>query len=322
MAESIFDSKAEKKIYNRLTSLWTRYVDIYPQIPVRKVIGYDKLRTLQLNSNAIGYLLKTEFDFVVCEKTTDKALLAIEFDGVGSGFSCNGKYIIQKEILNDPYRKLKLDTKLRACELSGMPLVIISFPETQLINESNGAITILDAIIGNVRAFLGLQELINLNHNSFSEVMADDPTGEMADYLFLTLEVQSDIENNPIGRKTREMFRLLPITQMEHIEMLKDRPGYIGSRKIIRGGFKLTSEYSEEKILLSTSIYVRELNCIGCNSWVLADCIAEYCLAKQALEKVGTDPNAWQKLSDETPWTIKKINGFEVHGLDFFKKVD
>jgi len=300
MSASIFGSNAEQEVYLCLTSVWSKYVDIYPQIPVRRVLGYDNLQNLPLSPGAIDYLLKTEFDFVVCEKDTATAQLAIEFDGIGHGFSRNGEYISRVVPGNDPYRKLKLDAKLRACELSGVPLVVVSFPETDLLEESDSAITVLDAVIGEIRACIGTHQLIASHTEAFTEAYDEDPTGEAAGYVLDALEFQSDLENNPIRRKTLEIFRKLPFSGVS-MGFLRDREkeGYVGIRRSIIGGTHISENFSSKKVLLSTSIYIRDLD----GSVNLADCIAHYCLARKALREVGTDPAAWKKLLDETPWT-------------------
>jgi hypothetical protein len=299
MAKTIFDSKAERAIYSRLSSVWSRYVDIYPQIPIRKVLGYNDLRGLPLQPRAIDYLMQTEFDFVVSEKGTGNALLAVEFDGIGHGFSRNGEYVSRVVSLRDPHRKLKLDSKLRACMLSGFPLVVVSFPETEPLEESGNAITVLDAIIGEVRATIGLQHLVSSHTDAFDAAFAADPSGDAGDWVMSALEIRSDYNNHPIRRKAQAIAQKLPLWD-DRIEFLHDREGYVGVRRAIIGGNKFALR---PQILLAASVYVRHLNCTHCDAVTLADCIAEYCLAKKALRKVGLDPAAWWKLLEEIPET-------------------
>lgn len=302
MTKTIFDSKAEQRIYRRLKSLWSRYVEIYPHIPIRNALGYGTLKRLPLKQKTKDYLLRTEFDFVVCDSETGVSRLAIEFDGIGHGFSRDGEYVSRVSPLNDPYRKLKLDAKLQACELTGLPVVVVSFPETGLLRESKSAITVLDAIIGEVRAAIGLRELISSHTETFTKAFSEDPSGDAAESVMLALEFQSDLENNPIRKKTRELFLKLPLDS-GYMEPLRDRQGYVGMRRAIVGGTEGSMGGVRHQILLSTSVYVRDLSCIGCDAINLADCIAEYCLARKALHEIGTDPSVWQKLLDKTPWT-------------------
>lgn len=57
MSRPIFDSKSEQKIYTRLKTYWSRYLDVFPQIPVRNVIGYDKLQEMDESQRVKDYLL-------------------------------------------------------------------------------------------------------------------------------------------------------------------------------------------------------------------------------------------------------------------------
>jgi hypothetical protein len=243
--------------------------------------------------------MKTEFDFVVSEKGIGNALLAIEFDGVGHGFSRNGEYISRVVLLNDPYRKLKLDAKLHACALLGFPLVVVSFPETELLEESGSAITVLDAIIGEVRASIGLQHFVSSHTDAFADAFTTDPSGAAADWVMSALEVRSDQKYHPIRRKAQEIAQKLPLWG-DCIEFLQDRKGYAGVRRAIIGGIEFGLR---QQILLAASVYIRRLNCTHCDAVSLADCIAEYCLARKALREIGLDPAAWRKLLEETPWT-------------------
>lgn len=90
------------------------------------------------------FLLKTTFD---CDIKTHESLLVIEFDGLTGGFSNEGKYFIKSTPENDPYRKLKMDTKLKACSAFHIPAIVVSYQECAVINESEHMIIILDVII-------------------------------------------------------------------------------------------------------------------------------------------------------------------------------
>ena len=43
MTRLIFGSKSEKDLYDKLISHWKKYVEVYPQIPVKNVISYQNL---------------------------------------------------------------------------------------------------------------------------------------------------------------------------------------------------------------------------------------------------------------------------------------
>jgi hypothetical protein len=157
MKRSIFDSDSEKKLCRKLKSRWSKYVEVYPQIPVQKVIGYHEIKSLDMPDEAKDYLLNTAFDFVVCELQTAVPILAIEFDGIGRGFSQDEQYISNVVPLNDPYRKLKMERKLEASTFSMIPLVVLSFNECEFIRQSSDMLMVIDAIIGQALEYQILQ---------------------------------------------------------------------------------------------------------------------------------------------------------------------
>jgi hypothetical protein len=275
-------------------------LDVYLHIPVRNALGYEKLKELQITDRAREYLLKTEFDFVVCDHSASP-ILAIEFDGLGHGFSRDGKYVQVVET-EDQNRKLKLDAKINACELCGLPIVVVSYPETESVNDPDCPVTILDAVIGEVVEGLKRQELVNLNLNQLGESLESDPSRETAEMLILEIETMAE-EENPIKRKIRQMHKELPVSFGLQIYPLHDRPGYIGARQTIDGGIMISRQKSQRKVLLSYDVYVRSINCMGCDAFNLANLLAEYGLAKKAIRVVGKSPDAWRKLQEETPWT-------------------
>ena len=161
MRKPLFDSASERNVFTRLDRRWSRYVDIYPHIPVRNVLGFEELRSLDIPARAQDYLQKTEFDFVVCEQGSSIPQLAVEFDGIGRGFSRDGSYVPCVTPISDAHRKLKLDRKLFACEALGFPLVIVSYPETMPLWEGENALMILDAIIGEILTAVRTSEDVN-----------------------------------------------------------------------------------------------------------------------------------------------------------------
>jgi len=150
--KSIFGSNSEKRLFNTLESRWVSVFDIYPQIPVRRVCGYNEIMNLPVSARQRNYLLKTEFDFVVTAKGTGVPFLAIEFDGLGHGFSRDGEYISKAIVLQDPHRKLKLEAKLTSCNMLEIPLVVISWEEIYDFDNAADSFNVLDGIIGTLLA--------------------------------------------------------------------------------------------------------------------------------------------------------------------------
>ena len=303
---SIFDSESEKRAYSTVRTHWSRFLDVYPHIPVRNALGYERLKGLSIKEKARQYLLTTEFDFVVCD-FSGSPILAVEFDGLGHGFSRDGAYV-QITASEDPYRKLKLDTKISACEECGLPIVVVSYPETEPSFAPDCPVTVLDAVIGEVLTGRACQNLINSHMQQFSEAMEEDPSGEAAEMLMMEIEVMAEQEN-PIRRRIRELRRRLPLDFGMELSFLDDRPGYTGARHSIRGGVRYSAEKTMEQVLMSYETYVRTVNCLGCDASRLANLLAEYGLARKAIRTIGISQASWQKLIDETPWTDVRYRG-------------
>jgi hypothetical protein len=273
---------------------------VFPHIPVRNALGgYDKVKNLSVSNKAKEYLLKTEFDFVVCDRSASP-ILAVEFDGLGHGFSRDGKYF-QRVPTTDQYRQLKLDAKISACEWCDLPIVIVSYPETEpAAFGPDCPVTVLDAVIGEVLAGRKRQQLVDLDQ--LGEALENDPSGETADCYLLEIEVLAEQEN-PIRRRVKHMQTELPVSFGLQIHPLNDRPGYVGARQSILGGISLCGQDSRQQVLLNYDAYVRPVNCSGCDAFDLANLLAEYGLARKALNTVGKSKEAWQKRLEETPWT-------------------
>jgi len=278
----LFDSESEKRAFSTVRTRWSRFVDLYPHIPVRNALGYDRIKQMPISNKAKEYLLKTEFDFVVCDRSASP-ILAIEFDGLGHGFSRDGRYV-QFVDTEDQHRQLKLETKISACESCGLPIIIVSYPETEPNSDPDCPVTVLDAVIGEVIAGLKHQKLVNLGQ--LGEALESDPSGEAADSYLLEIEVLSEQEN-PIRRRIKQMQRELPVSFGLHIHPLDDCPGYVGARQSILGGIQLSGQKSRQQVLLTYDAYVRTVNCLGCDAFELANLLAEYGLARKAGEKKG-----------------------------------
>lgn len=297
---SIFDSESEKRAYSTVRTHWSRFLDIYPHIPVRNVLGYNRLNDLAIKEKAKEYLIKTEFDFVVCDHS-GSPVLAVEFDGLGHGFSRDGKYI-QLDATADQHRQLKLDAKISACESCDVPIVVVSYPETQPGFDPDCPVTVLDAVIGEVLAARKRQGLVSSNLDNLGKALASDPSRETAETYLLEIEVLAEQEN-PIRRRIKQMQTELPVSFGLHIHPLRDRHGYVGARQTILGGIDLSGKLSRQQVLLTCDAYVRTVNCSGCDAFDLANLLAEYGLARKAIRTIGKSKEAWQKLQNETPWT-------------------
>lgn len=115
LKNSIFDSKSEIKVLKQLQTTWTGKVGIYNHVPVANVVDIPNLSGYK--KSQIEYLWKTNFDFVIASEEDEnfgQPLLIIEFDGLGDGYSFDGKYKQLRET-EDPNREWKLNFKSEIC---------------------------------------------------------------------------------------------------------------------------------------------------------------------------------------------------------------
>ncbi len=296
----LFDSKSEKRVFSAIQTRWSKYVNVYPHIPVRKALGYDNIKLLPIKDSAKEYLLRTEFDFVICD-LDESPIWAIEFDGLGHGFSRDGRYI-QIEEADDRYRQLKLDAKINSCELCCHPIVVVSYPETEPGFDPDSPVTVLDAIIGEVILSKKRQELVSQNIDELGEALASNSSRELVYSHLDEIEVNAE-QDNPIRRRITEMQAELPRLFGQHTQPLNDRPGYVGIRQSLIGGFEMSGNQCRQQVLVTYDAYVRTVNCSACSAFDLANLLAEYGLSRKAIRTVGGTMEAWRKLLIETPFT-------------------
>lgn len=145
--ETVFDSAAEHDVFRALGSQWSPPFQVFAQLPLSNVLADPPPGATQTEQN---FHRKTSIDFTLCDQN-HRPLLSAEFDGMGHGYSREGVYVAAQPVEKDPYRKTKLDYKLRLAKQAGYPMFVVSFDETQPI-EQGETLTVLDGIIGRVLA--------------------------------------------------------------------------------------------------------------------------------------------------------------------------
>jgi len=299
MKRSIFDSESEKRLHKKLTSRWSKYVEVYPQIPVRNVIGYHEIKSLEMPEAAKNYLLNTAFDFVVCELNTSIPILVIEFDGIGLGFSQDEKYIPKVIPLNDPHRKLKVERKLEACTFSMVPLVVLSFYECEFINQSNDMLMVLDAVIGQALEY----QYYNKNFSEHSKKLSEAfefGGSEAAEIYSIEMDIMAE-QMNPIKNKIKEITKKFPFWPYQ-IVFPRKKADHVEGRFCLRSGIKTVEGKMKQKVLLFVDIAMREVNFIGCENWQIFNTIGEYCLARKTEKIIGYDRASWERAVEQAQW--------------------
>lgn len=87
--KTIFGSASEMELFRSIKETWHPRLRVYPQVPFCQVFDLDDLG---LSKSQVNYLRMTSIDYTVCNHA-GSPLLCIEFDGMGHGFSKDGKYI-------------------------------------------------------------------------------------------------------------------------------------------------------------------------------------------------------------------------------------
>jgi hypothetical protein len=198
--ETVFGSGSEKELYTTLHSRWSEDFNLFPNLPFPNIIELDGD---EVSPSEWEYLLKTNVDITLCSKGEDRPLLSIEFDGMGHGFSRDGKYI-QTHPSSDPHRKLKLDLKLRIAKAVKYPLVILSYEEKNPIGPEL-TLTVADGIIGQIIAKKRTHELIveSLERKPIESVHPEEVQAEL-DWIVDSADVQAKFEWNPVARLAAE----------------------------------------------------------------------------------------------------------------------
>ena len=300
MKTSIFDSESEKRIYNRLKTVWSKYVDIFPQIPVRNVIEYNDLIKFGNNDKKTEFLLKTSFDFVVCELNNGKPILIIEFDGLSGGFSNEGKFYITHTDIIDQHRELKMSTKLKLCEYFNIPMVVVSYNESNLLSESGDWISILDVIIGDaiekVRHF-GESD----NHLKILTEAFDYGGKESAEMALLEVEIMSEL-NNPIKRKIRDITSKFPRWPSQ-IVFPREEDNYLIGDFYFMCGFKMVDDKINIKKMMEFQLKMRKVGVLETDLISIFNTIGEYCMARKIEKELGTDSEKWKKALESAYWS-------------------
>lgn len=299
MKKSIFDSKAENSIYKRLKTFWSKYVDVFPQIPVRNVIEYDEIVIFEKNVKT-NFLLKTSFDFVICELETGFPILVVEFDGLSGGFSQEGNFYMNTIPEIDPHRQLKMETKLKLCSKFQVPMLVVSYEESNLLSESGDWISILDVIIGDAIEKRHYEK----NYIRYIEMLSEAYEfggQESAELASIEIEIINE-EYNPVKRKIKEITKKFPRWPMQIVSPQK-QGDWLAGKFCLNYGFNTINGCLNTKKLLGLDLKIRKVGVFDSDCLFLFNTIGEYCLARKTEREIGYDKEKWKELIEKTEWT-------------------
>jgi hypothetical protein len=193
---TIFDSRAEQRLYQALTTRWSDRGSIYPQLPLAKLIELDE-QDAGLTRGERNYFYSTNVDFTFCRD--NRALLSIEFDGIGGGFSRMGTYVPVRTT-EDPHRELKMGLKLRAAAVAAFPFAVVSYDETEAIAPDT-SLTVLDSIIGRFLGHTDFQQRfaagIREAEHELKRMHPDDAQATV-DWIGTNAEFDAAWDNDPL----------------------------------------------------------------------------------------------------------------------------
>ena len=197
--QSIFGSEPEYKLFKSLQNRWSHDFDLWPSLPFSCIVELDQSEP-SLNGKERNFFYNTNIDYTLCTKN-GLPVLSIEFDGLGKGFSRNGEYI-QVQASRDPYRKLKLDLKIKIAKKLSYPFYVISFEESKDL-APDLSLTIVDGIIGQVLAKKEFRESIKTLYDDNREMIESLPHYEQRGYvqdLVWDAETMAELQNDGIAK--------------------------------------------------------------------------------------------------------------------------
>lgn len=201
LKNNIFGSRSERNAFKALSSRWSPKLLLYPGLPLSSIIEIDKN---DLSDGEEEYFYKTSVDYTFCNQD-DNPILSVEFDSLGEGFSKDGEYI-PSQPSKDPFRKLKMDFKLKLAKSLLYPFFVISYEEIELLNRYD-TLTVLDAAIGKLLSGFETSKLINKTVQESEEELntLKRESLEMAiqDIVF-GAEIEAEYLNNPIKKEKED----------------------------------------------------------------------------------------------------------------------
>jgi Protein of unknown function (DUF2726) len=196
---TIFDSAAERALFQELQSRWAPKLQLFAQVPLAKLIRLEPRDERLLRPRHRRYFLSAHVDFTFCWPDGGP-ILSVELDGVGGGFSRAWQYI-PKRVTPDPNRGWKLNFKLRAAARVDYPLIVIAAEETARLDEAE-SLTTLDGIVGQLLSRETERELVGEMVDDAADKLAGmDPAQayEYAQDLVLQAGVIADLEHDPLA---------------------------------------------------------------------------------------------------------------------------
>lgn len=230
--DQVFASKSERENFYKLSRQWGQDYRIYHNLPFLNVFNPKDLfdlyssipERIKLTSVEYNRLKKTSIDYTLCDKF-DKPVVCLEFDGMQQGYNIGMKY--HSDIPSNPWRQEITDLKLRVAHGSYFPFFVFNSKEFGDIT-STTKVTIVDGIVGVVLARKQVHQRTKAGFNpgtvgmTREEFDALDPEAQdwaVQDWV-IGVEVEAEVENNPITKKVAELKQQVASPIMYSLEYL------------------------------------------------------------------------------------------------------
>lgn len=210
----IFPSKSEKDNYEKLKSKWGAKLRIFHNQPFLNIFDIRDKINVWISKQEFDYLKSTSVDYVLCDNN-DKPLLCVEFDGVGKGMNQGANYISCKA---DSLRRKKMELKLKVAHADQFPFFVVSKTHFNRFDKGE-ELFMIDCVIGSVLSTLKIRdtlkeftpEKIGIDDKEFSELNEAERNESIQDWVF-NVEIEAEIENNPVCRLSSDLKTKLGIT--------------------------------------------------------------------------------------------------------------
>ena len=195
----MFDSRAEREVFQELDSRLNPTLRLMAQMPLRSLIEIDDATKRKLRESQWRYFLVAAVDYTFVYPD-GRPLLSIEFDG-GGGYS-HGRDYIPSRSTADERRPWKMRFKLRAAARAHYPLFVISGEEVEHLDEQ-ASLSIVDGIVGQILSRWEERRLLEEMLEQDADVLATMDLAQADEHtqdLVLQAGVISDLEFDPLAR--------------------------------------------------------------------------------------------------------------------------
>ena len=212
--QSVFNSASEAELFQAIHGTWEPEYRLFPELPFANLVD---LNERYLDAAELSFLYKTSVDFVLTTASW-RPLFALEFDGLGHGYSRDGAYIQRVPSSKDKNREWKLGLKARVAAEAGLPFLVVSYDEKAVVDPDTGLIIahgIIGQFLAKMHGSLRMQELYEDEKGFIEELPAAEREDYVQDNIIIPAEVEAALKWNPIvarqARLQQQVLHIMPL---------------------------------------------------------------------------------------------------------------